>query len=193
MISGYEWGLRFPDICLTVGEKPQPGKLTRPGMEPGAATWEATTLLLHHNCGLFECFISRRWSVSWSDHSPFKSDHCPCLFTYDPIRIFLLLLTLTCKAHKLGRSHTERERGKREGIEREREREWASEREGGREGGREKGREEKNRKKREKEKREKNREMKERERERERERWREREKNLGKCLENRHCYYCIGT
>ena len=39
MISRDGWGLSFPDICLTVEEesqrKPQPGKLTRPGIEPG--------------------------------------------------------------------------------------------------------------------------------------------------------------
>ena len=39
MISGDRWGLSFPDICLTLQEKPQkkpqPGKLTRPGIELG--------------------------------------------------------------------------------------------------------------------------------------------------------------
>ena len=41
MISGDGWGLNFPDICLMVEEKPQekpqPGKLIWPGMEPGPA------------------------------------------------------------------------------------------------------------------------------------------------------------
>ena len=41
MISGDGWDLSFPDICLTVEEKPQkkpqPGKLNRPGIEPGPA------------------------------------------------------------------------------------------------------------------------------------------------------------
>ena len=46
------WGLSFSDICLTVEEKnPQPGKLTRPGIEPGPARWEATMLSLDHSGG----------------------------------------------------------------------------------------------------------------------------------------------
>ena len=50
VISGDGWDLRFLDICLTVEEKPrkksQSGKLTRPGIEPGPARWEATMLPL---------------------------------------------------------------------------------------------------------------------------------------------------
>ena len=46
MISRDTWGLSFSDICLTVEEKPrkkpQSGKLTRPGIEPRPARWEAT-------------------------------------------------------------------------------------------------------------------------------------------------------
>ena len=41
MIYGDDWGLSFPEIYLTVEEKPQkkpqPGKLTRSGIEPGLA------------------------------------------------------------------------------------------------------------------------------------------------------------
>ena len=40
MISGDSWGLSFPDICLMVEKNPgktEPGKLTRPGIEPGLA------------------------------------------------------------------------------------------------------------------------------------------------------------
>ena len=41
MKSGDAWCLIFPDIGLTVKvkreKKPQPGKLTRPGIEPGPA------------------------------------------------------------------------------------------------------------------------------------------------------------
>ena len=52
MISGDRWGLNFPDISLTVKEKPQkkpqPGKLTRPGIELGSARREATMLPLDH-------------------------------------------------------------------------------------------------------------------------------------------------
>ena len=40
MISGEGWDVRFPGICLPVEENnrenPQPGKLTRPGIEPGS-------------------------------------------------------------------------------------------------------------------------------------------------------------
>ena len=53
MISGDGWSLSFPDICLTVEEKfrkkLQLGKLTRPGIEPGRARWEATMLPLDHS------------------------------------------------------------------------------------------------------------------------------------------------
>ena len=55
MISGDGWGLRFLDMCLRVEGKPrksQPGKLTLSGIEPGAAGWEATMLLLDHSDGL---------------------------------------------------------------------------------------------------------------------------------------------
>ena len=49
-------GLSFPNICLTVEEKPQkkpqPGKLTELGIEPGPARSEATVLPLDHSDGL---------------------------------------------------------------------------------------------------------------------------------------------
>ena len=48
---GMDGGLRFPDICLTVEEKPQPGKLTRPGIEPGPGGWEAMMLPLEYSGG----------------------------------------------------------------------------------------------------------------------------------------------
>ena len=55
MISEDGSGLSFPDICLTVEEKPrkkpQPGKLSPLGIEPGPARWEATMLPLDHNGG----------------------------------------------------------------------------------------------------------------------------------------------
>ena len=41
MIFGDLWGIKLPDICLTGEEKPQekphPGNLSRPGIEPGPA------------------------------------------------------------------------------------------------------------------------------------------------------------
>ena len=44
MVLGNRWGLRFPDTCLIVEEKPQkkpqPEKLTKSGIEPGTAGWE---------------------------------------------------------------------------------------------------------------------------------------------------------
>ena len=44
------WGLQFPDICFTGEEKPRkkphPGKLSRPGIEPGPAAWQARMLPL---------------------------------------------------------------------------------------------------------------------------------------------------
>ena len=37
MIFGNLVGLKLPDICLTGEEKPHPGNLSRPGIEPGPA------------------------------------------------------------------------------------------------------------------------------------------------------------
>ena len=40
-------GLKLPDICLTGEEnpeKPHPGNLSRPGIEPGPTTWQARML-----------------------------------------------------------------------------------------------------------------------------------------------------
>ena len=48
MISRDGWGLSLTCIFLLVEEKPQPGKLTLPGIEPGPARWEAKILLLDH-------------------------------------------------------------------------------------------------------------------------------------------------
>ena len=49
------WGLSSPDICTTVEEElrkiPQPGKLTRAGIEPGPASCEATMIPLDHSGG----------------------------------------------------------------------------------------------------------------------------------------------
>ena len=57
MISRDGWGLSFPEICLTVEDKsqkkPQPGKLTQPGIEPRPTRWEATMLPLDHIDGRF--------------------------------------------------------------------------------------------------------------------------------------------
>ena len=48
--SGTLGGLKFPDICLTGEEKPRkktsPGSLSRPGIEPGPAAWQARMLPL---------------------------------------------------------------------------------------------------------------------------------------------------
>ena len=50
MIFGDLGGLKFPDICLTGEEKlrkkPHPGNLSRPGIEPGPAAWQACMLPL---------------------------------------------------------------------------------------------------------------------------------------------------
>ena len=46
MISGNEWGSSFADFFFTIEEKPQPGKLTRPEIEPGPARWQASMLSL---------------------------------------------------------------------------------------------------------------------------------------------------
>ena len=50
MILGDLGGLKFPDICLTGGKKtpkkPHPGNLSRPGIEPGPAAWQARMLPL---------------------------------------------------------------------------------------------------------------------------------------------------
>ena len=37
VIFGGPWGLKLPDICLIGGEKPHPGNVSRPGIEPGPA------------------------------------------------------------------------------------------------------------------------------------------------------------
>ena len=53
-ISGDGWSLSFPDMSYSWGKprkKPQPGKLTRPGIEPGPARWEATMLPLDQSGG----------------------------------------------------------------------------------------------------------------------------------------------
>ena len=50
MIFGDLVGLKFPGICLTDEEKPRkkphPGNLSRPGIEPGPAAWQARMLPL---------------------------------------------------------------------------------------------------------------------------------------------------
>ena len=55
IIFGDGCSLSFPDICLTVEEKPrknpQPRKLTRPWIEPAPARWEAMMLPLNHSGG----------------------------------------------------------------------------------------------------------------------------------------------
>ena len=36
------WGLKHPDICITgEGKKSHPGNVSRPGIEPGPAAWQA--------------------------------------------------------------------------------------------------------------------------------------------------------
>ena len=39
-------GLKLPDICLTGEEKPHPGNLSRPGIEPRPTAWQAQMLPL---------------------------------------------------------------------------------------------------------------------------------------------------
>ena len=50
MIFGDLGGLKLPDICLTGEEKPRqkphPGNLSRPAIEPGPAAWQARMLTL---------------------------------------------------------------------------------------------------------------------------------------------------
>ena len=64
----YSWG-KTP-------EKPQPGKLTRSGIEPGPAGWETTMLPLDHSCDLefwnfiyvhpwTTCKIKKYWNLRW--------------------------------------------------------------------------------------------------------------------------------
>ena len=48
-------------------EKPQPGKLTRPGIEPGPAMWEATMLPLDHSGGV-NVNTQMRYCHRWSPH-----------------------------------------------------------------------------------------------------------------------------
>ena len=55
MISGDGWHTKFfRHLSYSWGktrEKPQPGQLTRPGIEPGPARWETTMLPLYHSGG----------------------------------------------------------------------------------------------------------------------------------------------
>ena len=66
MITGDRWGLSFPDICLTVEEKPwkkpQPGKLTQPGIEPEPTGCEAMVLPLDRSDGLILLLICD-WNI----------------------------------------------------------------------------------------------------------------------------------
>ena len=68
MIFGDLGGLKFHDICLTgeekSQEKPHPGNLSQPGIEPGPATWQAHMLLP----------VSQRWTPTWCYYG-----HCWCL------------------------------------------------------------------------------------------------------------------
>ena len=45
MIIGDLVGLKFSDICLTGEEKPHPGNLYQPGIEPGPTAWQVHMLL----------------------------------------------------------------------------------------------------------------------------------------------------
>ena len=60
MISGDRWGLSVSDMSYVENprKKPQPGKLTRPGLEPGSARWEATMLPLDHGVVIIELHIN---------------------------------------------------------------------------------------------------------------------------------------
>ena len=81
MIFGVGWGLRFPDICLTVEKKSheetQAGKLTQLGVEPRPARQVATMLPLDHSGGL------PRSSTVYSQkpflHFTYVTNHSPTL------------------------------------------------------------------------------------------------------------------
>ena len=51
------------------GKKPQPGKVTRPAIKPGAARWEATILPLDHSGGrhVQDGLISRIILCNWTN------------------------------------------------------------------------------------------------------------------------------
>ena len=61
MIFGDLVGLKLPDIRLTGEEKPHPGNMSRPGIEPGPAAWQARMLPL----------VSHRWTP-----------YCVCVYIY---------------------------------------------------------------------------------------------------------------
>ena len=52
MIFGDLGGLKFPNICLTGEEKPHPGNLSRPGIEPGPLRDKRACYHLLHSGGL---------------------------------------------------------------------------------------------------------------------------------------------
>ena len=70
MIFGDLGGVKFPDICLTGEEKtpkkPHPGNLSRPGIEPGPATWQARMLPLAPQRWTYRLFhIKKTVLVLW--------------------------------------------------------------------------------------------------------------------------------
>ena len=68
------WGPRFPDICHSWGKppkKPQPGKLTLPGIEPGPAGWEVMMLPLDYSGGQGTNYY-QIYSYVWFPHYFYK-------------------------------------------------------------------------------------------------------------------------
>ena len=63
-------GLQIPDICLTGEEKPpkkpHPGNLSRPGIEPGPAAWQACMLLLAPQRWTLQKYSLKCYCVLWS-------------------------------------------------------------------------------------------------------------------------------
>ena len=82
MIFGDLGGLKFPDICLKGEEKPRkiphPGNLSRPGIEPGPAAWQARMLLL----------APQRWTPSKITVEKFKFKWFAYHITAENLRVW---------------------------------------------------------------------------------------------------------
>ena len=91
--------LSFPNICLAIEEKPrkkpQPGKLTRPEIEPGPPRWEATILRLHDSGGLDFWGFSRSSPVypCWSQQQAPLFNPLPYVIVYSHSVLFMSFFT----------------------------------------------------------------------------------------------------
>ena len=83
MIFGDRGGLKLPNICLAGEEKPHPGNLSQPRIEPGPTAWQACILSWRmsgpatSNWGQFLCIFLHESTVIHSSDISFTWD-CIC-------------------------------------------------------------------------------------------------------------------